>query len=79
MILALRSLFDLTLPGGETLLLGCLVPVVAQLGDLAKSDIKRSVGVKDFGRIMPGHGGMADRIDSLLFAIPVLYFWLRWV
>jgi phosphatidate cytidylyltransferase len=78
-VLTLRALFGLPLSERETLLLGLILPVVAQLGDLAKSALKRSAGVKDFGRIMPGHGGMADRIDSLLFAIPVLYFWLRWI
>lgn len=78
-ILVLRSVFGLPLSGRETFLLALVLPVIAQLGDLAKSALKRSVGVKDFGRIMPGHGGMADRIDSLLFAVPVLYFWLQWV
>ena len=59
------------------LLAGCL-GVCGQIGDLVESMIKRSAGVKDSGRILPGHGGMLDRVDALLFAIPVLYVYLTW-
>lgn len=48
--------------------------VLGQIGDLAASAIKREMGVKDFGKIFPGHGGMLDRFDSLLFALPAVYF-----
>jgi len=54
-----------------------LVGVVAQVGDLAESLVKRCVGVKDSGHLVPGHGGLLDRLDSLVFAIPALYWYLR--
>jgi phosphatidate cytidylyltransferase len=52
--------------------------IAAQLGDLVESLIKRGAGVKDSGGILPGHGGMLDRIDALLFAAPVLWVWAAW-
>ncbi|MFQ5802486.1 MAG: phosphatidate cytidylyltransferase [Candidatus Methylomirabilales bacterium] len=60
-----------------SLLLGGVIGGVGQMGDLAESFIKRALQVKDTGRLIPGHGGMLDRIDSLLFAIPVFYLWVR--
>ena len=60
------------------LVLSTLLNVAAQLGDLAESLIKRGAGVKDSGTILPGHGGMLDRIDALLFATPVLWVWAAW-
>jgi phosphatidate cytidylyltransferase len=61
----------------RALLLGIVVIVFAPLGDLAESAIKRELGVKDMGSIMPGHGGVLDRIDSVLFVVPAAFYLLR--
>ena len=59
---------------GESLLLGCLVALAAQIGDLGASMIKRYTGAKNFSELIPGHGGLLDRIDGLLFAAPMLVY-----
>ena len=49
------------------------------LGDLALSLVKRKTGIKDYGRIMPGHGGVLDRFDSMIFTAPAIYFALTFL
>jgi len=63
----------------NAILTGILVGIAGQLGDLSESLIKRNFQVKDSGSVIPGHGGMLDRIDSLLFAAPVLYYYNEFV
>jgi phosphatidate cytidylyltransferase len=58
--------------------IGLAVMTAATLGDLGESMIKRDLGIKDMGSLLPGHGGMMDRLDSLLLAAPVTYLLLSW-
>jgi len=60
------------------MLLSAVLNITAQLGDLVESLIKRGAGVKDSGTILPGHGGMLDRVDALLFAAPLLWYYSAW-
>ena len=61
----------------EGLGLGLVAAVFAPLGDLLESMVKREMGVKDSGRLLPGHGGMLDRLDAILFTVPFAYLYLR--
>jgi phosphatidate cytidylyltransferase len=65
-------------PSGA-LLFGVLVSVAAQVGDLAESLLKREAGAKDSSHLIPGHGGVLDRVDSLLFVLPISYIVLGWL
>jgi phosphatidate cytidylyltransferase len=59
---------------GASLLLGIVAALAAPIGDLAESQIKRDLGIKDMGSILPGHGGLLDRFDGLLFVLPATYY-----
>ncbi|MGA9980922.1 MAG: phosphatidate cytidylyltransferase [Candidatus Sulfotelmatobacter sp.] len=73
------GLFGLEIPPmGPVILLTIVLNIAAQLGDLVESLIKRGADVKDSGALLPGHGGMLDRIDALLFAVPVLWCYAAW-
>ncbi len=67
------------LPAYQALLLGVFLGVSIQLGDLCESLLKRAAQVKDSGGLVPGHGGMLDRLDGLLFSAPCLYYYLKLV
>lgn len=73
----LFSTWPLGVPWYLAILLGILIGIAATLGDLAESLIKRQTHVKDSGQFMPGHGGMLDRIDSLLFAVIVVFIFAQ--
>lgn len=85
--LFLVNLLSLPLGYGGAMLLGLLVSVFSQLGDLVESLLKRNMGVKDSGKLISGHGGFLDRIDSVVFAGVVVYYyvlsfnngWLQWL
>jgi phosphatidate cytidylyltransferase len=64
---------------GHVIFLGLLLAVLAVIGDLAESILKRSINAKDSGKMLPGIGGSLDLIDSLCFTAPALYFYLKWV
>jgi len=67
------------IPVYHFIIIGLLCGVIAQVGDLAASAVKRFVGIKDYGNIMPGHGGVLDRVDSILFVAPVIYYYINFI
>lgn len=75
---ALIKGFDLDATAWQGVVLGALVGLFGQAGDLAESMIKRAAGAKDAGRLIPGHGGLLDRLDSLIPAVVVVYYFLQY-
>ncbi|AJQ27354.1 MULTISPECIES: phosphatidate cytidylyltransferase [Pelosinus] len=65
------------LPVSHSIAMGLVVGVIAPIGDLAESAIKRFAGVKDSGKLLPGHGGILDRFDSILFTVPIVYYYIH--
>lgn len=69
--------FGMTLQYGYVLMAGVIAGIAGQFGDLSASAIKRYCNVKDFGNLIPGHGGILDRFDSILFVAPIIYMFLK--
>jgi len=74
-----KIIFLPAIPWGRCVLFFIVVGVAGQVGDLFESELKRASGIKDSGGILPGHGGILDRIDALLFASPVAYIFIRFI
>jgi CDP-diglyceride synthetase len=67
------------LPIYHLLIIGVIGSIISQFGDLVASSVKRNVGIKDYGKLIPGHGGILDRFDSILFVAPLIYYYITWI
>jgi phosphatidate cytidylyltransferase len=77
-VLLLNYFLGLRIGAGPALLIALTLPIAATLGDLFESWVKRRAGVKDASELIPGHGGVLDRLDSVLFTFPLVYVVARW-
>jgi phosphatidate cytidylyltransferase len=77
--LGCSALFGLPLTVPMVIAFGALAGILGPIGDLAESYIKRQLGIKDASSLLPGHGGMLDRIDSVLFMVPVMYYLIQYL
>jgi len=77
-VVLLAYSLDLNISILESIVLGAMIGISAQMGDLIESKLKRAAGVKDAGHIIPGHGGILDRVDSIVLVIVVVYHFFVW-
>ena len=77
--LALNIALSLSIPLWQALALGVIIGFVGQVGDLMESALKRRAEVKDSGTLLPGYGGMLDRLDSVVLTVPLVYYWVKLV
>ncbi|MFC1730301.1 phosphatidate cytidylyltransferase [candidate division KSB1 bacterium] len=76
--IAVRSLFFNELPFSDAVVISLIIGILGQIGDLLESYLKRKTGIKDSSSLLPGHGGMLDRFDSLIFIGPCILFYIKY-
>lgn len=72
----INQYFDMHISYGYIVVISIILSIVGQIGDLSASTIKRFGGIKDFSNLIPGHGGILDRMDSVIFVAPFVYLFL---